>query len=358
MFLAMSEKKEIGSFFELADSSIISAEENFVPKQFADTLWVPSGRDAFIALAKNFGEKKTLHVPFYYCHLTLEIIKRNFNVKHYEDLPTEPSPRFETINAKPGDLILAVNFFGSRNADTWKQFAEANPTASIVEDHSHAPFSKWAKSSCAEFSLASLRKSFPLPCGGYLRGKQLKHLEAPKGGEYEANEIRAQYLKTLYCAGAKIDTKSFIDLFLKVEAHYDNNNDWAEMSDMAKEVLVHLDIDKMQSLRESNFGAISPYIDGSFYTFINRETSDKFSRFNPTFVLKDFETREALQKTLSANGIYPTVLWNIEKNTESEEARKLSDSIITVPLDFRCSARECEFVGNILKKFAGKKIKA
>ena len=353
MLLAMSDKMEIGSFFELADPSIISTEENFVSRQFSDSLWTSSGRDSFMALAKNFDQKKTLHVPHYYCHLTLEIIKRHFNVKRYEDLPTENFPRFDTIKAKAGDLVLAVNFFGSRNAETWKSFANENPSLTIVEDHSHAPFSEWAKQGCAEFSLASLRKSFPLPCGGYLKGKALKHLAAPAGGEHEANEIRAQYLKTLHAAGAKMHSKFFVDLFMKVEAHYNANNTLTLMSDTAKAVLFHLDIEKMQMLRDKNFIVLSDFIGASnlAYAFINRNAADKFSRFNPTFVLENSESREALRKHLHANKIYPTVLWEMEKYNASEEACELSRRIITIPLDFRCSACECEFVGNILKHF-------
>ena len=329
---------------------------NFIPELFADCEWTASGRDAFIAIAKNFRRRKTLHVPEFFCPLTLSILEKFFDVKTYVDLPTESIPRFETINANPGDIVLVLDIFGMRSRDTWVGFLELRPDLVFLEDHSHAPFSEWAKNSSANFTMASLRKCFPIASGGYVGGADFKRVEGPKGGRHEDDKLRGQYLRKLYMDGCKISPDSFVGMFNSVEAHYNSNTDFFEMGDVSKEVLFSLDVEKMQKARRANFEALKSELEGfgGFYNFINADTADDMSLFNPMLVLNSGALREALRKDMLFRRIYTPVLWDLDREKVSGEAYDVSSRIIDIPLDFRYGPAQVEYVASALKHFAEK----
>ena len=63
-----------------------------------------------------------MFLPRYFCPEAARSISKNVKVEFFEDLPSEDSPRFETLNAAPGDAVMAVNFFGLRDLALWAEW--------------------------------------------------------------------------------------------------------------------------------------------------------------------------------------------------------------------------------------------
>lgn len=131
------------------------------------------GRDALFRILgiEKFSPNNSLWIPEYFCPDVVRALRRLANVKFYKDFPSEKNPRFETLLPRLGDIVLMVNFFGLRRGEEWSRWRDKNPEIKTVEDHSHAPFSRWAERSGADYSFASLRKSLPLADGAYLKIK-------------------------------------------------------------------------------------------------------------------------------------------------------------------------------------------
>ena len=141
-----------------------------------------SGRGALLRALDIVKFGGVLHVPEFFCPALKKILSAKFRVKTFLDIPSEPRARFDTIEARDGDAVLAVNFFGLRNSADWYSWAGSRPKIILIEDHSHAPFSDWAMNTRADFSFASLRKCFPLPDGAYLRSKNFSPSKIYSGG--------------------------------------------------------------------------------------------------------------------------------------------------------------------------------
>ena len=106
-------------------------------------------------------EWKRLFVPEYFCYKVIGAIRTTgIELVFYPDYPLADD---ETIinhrsNFVEGDVILRMNYFGLRSRRD-----NSNLNVTVIEDHSHDLFSEWALNSNADWCIASLRKSLPIP---------------------------------------------------------------------------------------------------------------------------------------------------------------------------------------------------
>src|ERR1039458_5638988 len=128
-----------------------------------------SGRAALGALCRRWIETHSharLWLPDYFCpEVVSSLCSRNIRVAFYTDNPQRAGPELSHLYVLPGDMVLAVNYFGVRSGDQWSAWRESTPSVALIEDHTHDPQSLWARSSRADFAFASLRKTLPLPDG-------------------------------------------------------------------------------------------------------------------------------------------------------------------------------------------------
>ena len=104
-------------------------------------------------------------IPTYFCQeVTATIAETGVEVAAYEDSPLNAAPESVAVIAGSGDLVLLVNYFGLRDVRAYDSVRACG--ADILEDHTHDPWSSWARSSKAEYCLASLRKTLTVrQCG-------------------------------------------------------------------------------------------------------------------------------------------------------------------------------------------------
>ena len=110
---------------------------------FSEREFFSSGRAALaraVALLNPDSSSKVF-LPYFFCPQIREMLKKKYSVAYYEDLPSEREPRFSSLKARSGDIVVAVNFFGLRRREAWDKWKSENPGLILIEDHSHAPFS-------------------------------------------------------------------------------------------------------------------------------------------------------------------------------------------------------------------------
>ncbi len=155
------------------------------------------GRSALIHLYKSQCWQR-LWVPEYFCNDVIEsLTQAGLNLCFYVDYPgyTDDSKTLEAIHKKglflPKDAVLRVNYFGTRSYRS----PEKLPVA-VVEDHSHDLIGEWALKSQADWCIASLCETLPIPEGGILWSPL--GLDLPKASDASCllDKASRDYLKT------------------------------------------------------------------------------------------------------------------------------------------------------------------
>ena len=330
-------------FSPLANSGQVRAEgKGAAADIFGGAELLSSGRAALFRIGALLRRRAALWVPSYFCPSIKRALGNFFDMRNFDDFPSEPAPRFDTLNPAPGDFVLCVNFFGLRDPEVWRQWRKRNGGALIIEDHTHAPLSAWAKNSDADFSFASLRKYFPIPDGAYLKGKSLAPAKLfSKGGSMPDFSADALQAAALLNARGKYDSEVEA-LYYSAETKLNGALKPSRMSAYSLAVLDCLDIRALERARAANMGAFAAAL----------EPSKKFrlvgARFNP--VLK-FETRRECSKAycaLCSGGVFLSVYWGGFGKLAGPALLKEAQTLLCIPIDFRQSPSEAAAAAEIL----------
>lgn len=333
-------------FSPLVESRFLKGEDSLSLQGLEEMLssceFLASGRDALARIARVLKEKKTLWLPSYFCPALIRILSNFFELKFFEDYPSESSPRFETLNPQSGDFVLCVNFFALRSREIWQGWTDEHKDIAIIEDHTHAPFSDWAMNSSADFAFASFRKSLPLPDGAYLRCKNF----AP-AAMFKKSGTMADFAASSLSAASLLAT---IGNFSKeVESlYYDAENKLAQIkspkriSAYSLALLEKLDFNALENTREHNLKVFAKTL----------KPSTKFSlignKFLPILKFKSREDCSRTYKKLSDAGVLLSVYWGGFGSCASERLKEEAQTSLAIALDWRHTESDAEKIATLL----------
>jgi hypothetical protein len=325
-------------------------------------MWLATGRDALRALidmgVRQRGWRRWL-VPSYFCQeVTAAIAATGIEIILYEDSPLRPSPA--AVPTRRGDVVFVVNYLGLRGAESVR--AWEGGAAEIVEDHTHDPWSRWAWTSRADYCLASLRKTLPVPDGTSLwspKGHPLPPPSplTPQRESAALAKSAAMMLKHLYLDGEKVDKPMFRQLQLAGEESIAAGA-VSGPSSVAQRLLPTLPWERWREIRRRNHSLLSRALtDVPGIQVLPGHSADSC----PLSVALQCETpqqSQQLRSALIAQNVYPAVLWPIEDTSGEElaEAAALSRRMLTLACDFRYGhddlKRVAQMVRHILSKLA------
>ena len=161
--------------------------EAFLDESVAGRAWLPplhelyaTGKGAMMAALISIENVGRLHVPSFFCMETVDVLSRYAPIGWYRELPDGEGPDFNTLCVVPGDAVLAVNLFGRSDGYQWDVWHREHPGIVLIEDHTHDPLSDWSQSSTADYAVASLRKTLPVPLGALLWSPSGLAVPAPR----------------------------------------------------------------------------------------------------------------------------------------------------------------------------------
>lgn len=101
-------------------------------------------------------------IPNYYCPFVKNWLEQEFeSITYYDIDPFDATSKIDWSLFTANDIVIANNYWGL------KEHQIPNGERPIViEDHSHGWLSKGCMDSQADFCIASLRKTLPIPLGG------------------------------------------------------------------------------------------------------------------------------------------------------------------------------------------------
>lgn len=352
-----SERWEHGSDFHLLDYG--SAVRTESPWKSAYTL-SGSGRDSLRKLLRH-GRRSCgwgkLWLPSYFCSDVTRAAKAEIpSVAIYDDWPEQSGPT-EIKDATAGDIVLRVNYFGLRGPTTARGLQKQGLT--VIEDHTHDPWSTWARASDADWCFASLRKTLPLPDGGILWSPVGHRLpdEDPVESTHETaatRKLAAMALKTLYLQGHAVPKQSFRALALLGERDIASERTSGIFS-WSREQLGQFPIDDWRISKRDNYrimcDALSELPGGRL---LKPRTSDACP-LAAVIVFHSPELRQHVRESLIAKRVYPAILWPLAMRDSaeiSEDHLRFSRSMLSVHCDMRYDHDDTIRVAELILKAA------
>lgn len=327
------------------------AEGPFVPWPSPGCLY-QSGREALLGLWRLLDKKNRLLVPEYFCGEVVEWWQKyGVNVCQYVDGPQLESPRWETLRVSPGDVVLAVNFFGVRDGKCWAEWRNQNDGILLVEDHSHDPCSSWALGSRADYAFASLRKSFPVPDGAILWSPSNLILpDEPKQGDLTGSALKlsAMILKKDYLADGMESLKEvFREFQVKGEAML-ADAPLKAISPWSRAILSFGFPVAWREQRRKNVQTLLAFIsEVPTIQVLFTEWPTGCCPFAAILLFPSCKIRDQYRMRLINARIYPAVHWNLGSST-SPAALDLSGRVLTIPVDQRYDDEDVKHIASIL----------
>lgn len=217
-----TDRWEHGSDFDYPASGTRAGTPDAVGGTGTTGCWWHSGRDALRALAASERARfSRVFFPSFYCQdVPVALQADGFTVLAYPDAPDGANDAIELQGLRAGDAVVVSNTLGLRARSPLAGPLPSGVT--LVEDHTHAPFSAWAASSSADYAFASLRKWLPIPDGARLWSPAGLPVPAAPAcdAEHAAVTLRrlsGMLLKSRYLAGEAVDKPAFRALLVEGE---------------------------------------------------------------------------------------------------------------------------------------------
>ena len=326
--------KEIGSFWHFNDEF------------FKGKVWLPkssklfgSGRDALRAIV-SYGKSqgwKRIWIPTYYCHDVTDSISKDIDVFLYDSVPFDID---KTITIANDEAIVIVEYFGLRAG-----FEISG--GSVILDRTHDPYASWCYAREPDYKFASLRKALPLPVGGIV-WPQLEcmfFLEESDTSVFHEDTVEkmtvAMLLKSLYLSGVKIEKSTFLELARDSEMRVAQGNLISGPSILSRILIPLADMNMLQDKRLANIA----YMDSRLKD-INMKSNIKWIPTPAYGILlcADIGRRDKLKNYLIQHGIYPAILWPLDREDIPIQHKILSDTIIVLHADARYTLADMEYV--------------
>jgi hypothetical protein len=317
-----------------------------------------SGRDALCGLFE-LGTRlhgwRRLHLPGYFCQkVAASVESAGLELVLYPDSPLQADPVLPRGPMQADDVVLVVNYFGLRRPPKAESLAVG--PATLIEDHTHDPWSRWATTSGADYCMASLRKTLPIADGAALwspRGRPLPEWR-PVTPEREAasrKKLAAMRLKRLYLEGEDVEKPAFRRLQQDGEEQV-AGGEVSGPSPWSAQMLHLLPWEAWRTRREANYRCLAEALSGLPGIRVLRPDGD--AGFAPYMVFLECNSaalRDQLRTELLAANVYASVIWPIPARGGplKQKAAKLSRRILTIPCDYRYREDDLHRVAEVAK---------
>lgn len=319
-----------------------------------------SGRDAIKSILllgmASMGWRR-LWVPAYFCQKVVGALA-DTGIELQSYFSWYPGMKDQSVNQASlsvEDVVLVVNHFGLKG-ELNSAFGRIS-SAAIIEDHTHDPWSPCAFNSTADFCIASLRKTLPVPDGGILwspKNRTLPGLPILTEEHRRAakEKLEGMELKKLFLAGKIADKVRYRTLSVSGEANLCGRNVSA-ISEWTAGVLATFPVFKWRELRKRNHEVLRGELASvDWVQVVSSPVANESVPFSCILLFDSAERREFVRAKLIEAAIYPAVLWSLEKPAVKgipAEHIAASRRMLSIHCDMRYSVGDMAFVGEKIR---------
>ncbi len=299
------------------------------------------GRQVLIHLYRSQGWQR-LWVPEYFCYDVIASLKEaGLNLMFYQDWPDyhDYDNTLENLqrngHLRHTDAVLRLNYFGMRS---YRKAAYLS-VAAVVEDHTHDLIGDWAVHSTADWCIASLRKTLPIPEGGMLWSP--KGLPLPEAPERSAQNEKiaairweAMKLKAGYLAGEKIEKSFFRAGFVNTEDYFDYSP-ICSLDNTSQEYLDTFNVREWYGRKRDNWNVLHTIRKDGVH--ILKPEDENGYPFSLILLFDNIDERDRVRKALIEHQVYPAILWDIPSPT-NWEIFHFSRGMLSIHCDGRYSS--------------------
>ena len=346
--------KEYGYEYDASRNEAIWEECRY--KTTTMKLWgalaLQSGRDALKVIAREYQPTIAL-LPALSCDsMTLPFTLHGHEVRYYR-LKNDYSIDFEHLNTLIPDnqdkvLFLYMDYFGRKaaNAHQLQTLKKDYPSLVFIEDKTHVFLNSGPSRFMADYTVVSLRKWLSVPDGGivWCRGN-LHHDDFLDSTEFSERRLEAQCMRNRYLQTNERELKPvFRQIFSTVSNIMDTNPEPCRMSDYSYNLICDTDWETIAQIRQKN----SSYLISSF------DKCDKIKLLQPQPGISDLyvpiliENRDAIQRQLSQQGIYTTLIWPLSESQKKicPVSKMTEQKMLAVPCDQRYDLEDMRFIAD------------
>ncbi len=328
--------REIGGCYEFPFSTLLKPRTNRFPQILA------TGRDC-LTLITRFLKEGTILLPAYICEAVLTPFKvSEFKIKFY-DVNERLEVKKEVIakELKNAKALLIIDYFGFPQKDGNDIHKLCNKKGVLLlEDRVHSWLSKF--DSYGDISFNSFRKMLPVPDGATIEGITPSQLEKPP-----SKFVRFMLLSLMFRRFFKQKSQ---DLYRKAEyEEIERYKKPARGSRISKFVLERIDLSKVIKIRKENFTYLLNNWKGiNGITPLYKTLPDYVCPLGFPVLCRH---RDNLKQHLIRHKIYPPIHWILSKDIPKrfKVAHKISNELLTIPIDQRYTQHDMERVLKIIK---------
>ena len=308
---------EIGSYFWLDGKENNSLDGiNWLPS-VQDSCFAFSGRNAIDIALRDILNNRSIgrvYAPSYCCVSMLQsFIDRGLKVEFYEVGFRNGAFTYELPKADANTVVLIMSYFGLGVQDAHEAIAKIHGQGAVViEDITHSLLRSTPASENSDYLVASLRKWFAIPTGGWVGKKNGQLAEKPdiESDQAVKEKIAGMREKYAYLAG-EIESK---EDFLLTQAKFDNDlihvDRMLKIDSTSLGILSGLDIASAAAQRRRNAEVLLNGLgdlNGTAMTLPAVNLAEDTPLFLPVFL--ETENRDSLRRYLIERGIYCPIHW-------------------------------------------------
>lgn len=330
--------KEFGSDFHLVEGYM--SRRAHLTNVYDEAWFMADGRQCIIALIRQYGWTR-MWMPEYFCYEVIESLRQmtDIEILFYQDYPTyDARGTVATLPYREGDVLLRVNYFGLRDFRSEKDIP-----VTVIEDHTHDLLGHWSLYSEADWCIASIRKTLPVPEGGMMW--------SPKGHRLEAEPIRdegneqiasrrwtAMESKARYLQEEPIEKEAFRKIFLDTEEWFDCAEP-SSIDERTMDFIENLDINLWYNAKRRNWRLLCQLVNTK--ASVLKPDDESCNMFSFIILAKSKAQRDEWRKKLIERNIYPAILWNIPEKAHAS-VKDMGNRMMSVHCDGRYSAEDIE----------------
>lgn len=350
--------REIGSEFwieKIPPASNIALVPDWI-KKFGNIVLTSSGRGALSLLLDEINPKhKTALLPVYICDSVIKpFIKHGYNCYFY-DIDTDLKIDLDSLQYNNIGIFLHMGYFGfdtNNNIVNYIRDLKENG-AIIIEDITHTLFSDIKRYEENDYYIASLRKWFGLPSGGFVTLKESLNYNLKINSTFSDIRQEALQIKSLYMKYNDNTLKEkFLDLFKKAEEILEDDMAPYLIDQISESLLYSVNINELIEKRQANFNVLDNGLRNTCYIEpVFRNINDSICPFFYPIYIKN---RERVKKELIKRNIYCPVHWPIPYNIDTMDfqykSKFIYQNILSIPCDQRYDNKDMITIIDTIKE--------
>lgn len=352
----------IGGEFEISIDDLMSPSitDEIFYNTMPNHVSLDTGRSSLYIALKSILKlkgKKIAWLPIYTCSSVIHPFQRCGFEIHFYSMGTDLQSPSRLPDRLDGETFLFIHYFGKRNEAILNWLTEKTKDSSffIIEDCVQALLTEGV-GEWGDFSITSYRKFLPLPDGAMLCSNYPVDMTTIKqpNEEYISRKAVGKLLRQ-YSA----DDEMFIRLFTEAEEIIDTEIQPRSMSWISNYLLKRVNLEMVTEKRRYNWLTLKEILDTgrlneySVHPLFNVIHDGEVPLGFPIIINNG--DRDKLRQYLASKNIFCPIHWPLinkfYNNTSIKTELRLSESILTLPIDQRIDQKNLEYMAEQILAF-------